>query len=355
MSSQVWTARGGLADARRSARRVTLVVSTSLTIVAVATLAAVTLNLARDGEVLGWSPSLEPLRASPLPADAPASDDGVASSEAEEATDVDPSSSDGSLSEAVLADRDRPQDDDVDTAVELDEEAGQAAERGQASDGGDGPAVAVAEDAGEVGAAFDPDAAGVEEIQARLRELGYLVGAVDGRRGPQTVAAIMAFQRVQGLAVDGIAGPQTRAALAGAPVEPSLAGGAGTRIEIDLDSQLLHVVEDGVRVVTLHVSSGNGRPYRSASGGTAYGRTPVGDFELLRRIDGRRVSRLGTLYDPLYFHHGFAIHGSGSVPAGPASHGCVRITRADSRWLLEQVEVGFPVHLHGGEHVFRPG
>jgi N-acetylmuramidase/Putative peptidoglycan binding domain len=60
----------------------------------------------------------------------------------------------------------------------------------------------------------------VEAIQKRLRELGYfIVGKVDGRWGPATVAAITALQaqaraRHPELAVDGHWGPATKAALA---------------------------------------------------------------------------------------------------------------------------------------------
>lgn len=194
----------------------------------------------------------------------------------------------------------------------------------------------------------------VAEVQQRLRDERFLIGPVDGRMGQQTVAAVMAFQQAAGLAVDGVVGPETRAALAVGVPEPALRGGPPTRVEVDLDAQVLHVVEDDVRLATLKVSSGDGGTYRSISGGTARSRTPVGEFTIQRRIRGVRVSRLGTLYDPLYFYGGFAIHGSPSVPPGPASHGCIRVTRADGRWLFDQVPNGTPVVIHGGTHVFSP-
>jgi lipoprotein-anchoring transpeptidase ErfK/SrfK len=197
------------------------------------------------------------------------------------------------------------------------------------------------------------DAVDLAAVQSRLRELGYLLGPADGVRGQQTVAAVMAFQRVNGLGVDGVVGPRTLAALE-SPAAPELRGGAATRIEVDLGRQLAHVVRDGTRVVTLHVSSGNGETYRSSSGGTAQARTPVGTFRIERRIHGERHAALGVLYDPLYFHGGYAIHGSNSVPAYPASHGCVRVTRADARWLITNVADGTPVELYGGTHVFTP-
>jgi N-acetylmuramoyl-L-alanine amidase len=50
-------------------------------------------------------------------------------------------------------------------------------------------------------------------VQARLNNLGYDSGAVDGIDGPRTQAAVKAFQKGRHLEVDGIAGPQTQAAL----------------------------------------------------------------------------------------------------------------------------------------------
>jgi len=55
---------------------------------------------------------------------------------------------------------------------------------------------------------------GVSGIQARLLNLGYDPGPIDGILGPRTEAAIRAFQRDHPpLVVDGICGPRTRAKL----------------------------------------------------------------------------------------------------------------------------------------------
>lgn len=47
-------------------------------------------------------------------------------------------------------------------------------------------------------------------IQARLNNLGYALGAVDGIFGPKTIRAVKAFQYNNKLKVDGEAGPITR-------------------------------------------------------------------------------------------------------------------------------------------------
>jgi L,D-transpeptidase ErfK/SrfK len=46
----------------------------------------------------------------------------------------------------------------------------------------------------------------------------------------------------------------------------------------------------------------------------------------------------------MFFHGGFALHGSYEVPGYNASHGCVRMMVDDAKWLNEEfVEIGTPV------------
>ena len=72
--------------------------------------------------------------------------------------------------------------------------------------------------------------------------------------------------------------------------------------------------------------------------------TPVGSFEVYRKVAGFDPSPLGTLYDPLYFTGGYAIHGNPSVPPYPASHGCVRVPM----WIAPHLYATVPY----GERVF---
>jgi hypothetical protein len=53
----------------------------------------------------------------------------------------------------------------------------------------------------------------VAQAQRQLADLGYYLGAADGRRGPAFRSAVMAFQKVQGLGADGTVGPATLKAL----------------------------------------------------------------------------------------------------------------------------------------------
>lgn len=53
----------------------------------------------------------------------------------------------------------------------------------------------------------------VRTLQRRLKELGYYDGSIDGDFGSETLGAVRAFQRSNGLSVDGAAGVKTLAAL----------------------------------------------------------------------------------------------------------------------------------------------
>jgi predicted chitinase len=53
----------------------------------------------------------------------------------------------------------------------------------------------------------------VTRLQDKLKALGFGPGVVDGKFGPATKTALIAFQKSKGLTADGLAGPQTLAAL----------------------------------------------------------------------------------------------------------------------------------------------
>ena len=53
----------------------------------------------------------------------------------------------------------------------------------------------------------------VKTIQTKLKKWGYYTGAVDGIYGAKTKAAVVYFQKKNGLTADGIAGPKTLAAM----------------------------------------------------------------------------------------------------------------------------------------------
>ena len=186
--------------------------------------------------------------------------------------------------------------------------------------------------------------AAVQHLQQRLAQLHYDVGTVNGVFGSDTFHAVVAFQKVNGLARDGVVGPMTSGRLAHPAVPRLRAPRAGTYVEIDLTRQVLVLARGSAIVKIVDVSSGSGRLY-TVDGRTARAVTPTGHFRVYWKINAWRTSKLGKLWRPAYFTGGFAIHGSYSVPSFPASHGCVRVTIAVMNRLYNQLPIGTPVFV----------
>jgi lipoprotein-anchoring transpeptidase ErfK/SrfK len=74
--------------------------------------------------------------------------------------------------------------------------------------------------------------------------------------------------------------------------------------------------------------------------------TPVGRFSIYRKVTGFDPSPLGTLFDPMYFTGGYAIHGNPSVPPYPASHGCVRVPMWIAPYLFDTNPYGETVYVY---------
>ena len=85
----------------------------------------------------------------------------------------------------------------------------------------------------------------VYAMQARLFELGYFSGRVDGRYGAETTEAVKAFQRANGLSADGVFGKGTRTRLYSA--QATAAGAAPAAPEAEQDPASLPTMRKGDR------------------------------------------------------------------------------------------------------------
>jgi PKD repeat protein len=165
-------------------------------------------------------------------------------------------------------------------------------------------------------------------LERRLAELRYALPRVDALYGHDTFEAVLAFQKVHGLPRTGTVEPWLWRRLATAEIPRARRG--GDYIEVDKTRQTLFVVRGGEVTKIVHVSTG------------LTGNTPLGTWQVYRKVPGWDW----VLWYPLYFLRGFAIHGYPSVPAYPASHGCVRVPMWIAPSLFDAHGFGTTVSIH---------
>lgn len=164
----------------------------------------------------------------------------------------------------------------------------------------------------------------MKQAEARLAEMGYGTGRVDGVIDGATRNALIVFQKWEGRKITGRLSRDDFDAIMTADA-PRPKDSGYKHVEVDIDRQVLLLIDDdGAIKKILPVSTGSNKQYREKGGsGLAY--TPRGRFRIINKIAGWRKSPLGLLYYPSYFSGGVAIHGNPSVPTTPQSHGCIRI------------------------------
>ncbi len=189
-------------------------------------------------------------------------------------------------------------------------------------------------------------------LEKRLEQLKIETGRVDGKFDWATWQGVVAFQKYWGLKRTGKVDNALRLEIQNSSeLSGAIFSGPGTRLEVDKSKQLLFMYKGGKLWRVIAVSTGSGKKYCEWSKkaqrkvcGTAT--TPKGRFKIQRRISGWRVSDLGRLYNPLYFNGGIAFHGAPSVPAYPASHGCVRLPMDIAEWFPGEVSNGTAVYVY---------
>jgi peptidoglycan hydrolase-like protein with peptidoglycan-binding domain len=188
----------------------------------------------------------------------------------------------------------------------------------------------------------------LKQAEARLAEMGYGPGRVDGVMDDETRRAIVVFQKWEGRDVTGqITRKEFDAIMAAAAPQPR--DGGYRHVEVDLDRQVLLLTDDdGAITRMLPVSTGSNKQYNEKGmRGLAY--TPTGRFRIYAKISGWRKSPLGLLYYPNYFSDGLAIHGNPSVPETPESHGCVRIPMWSAIEMSKALPVGTIVLIYDSQ------
>jgi lipoprotein-anchoring transpeptidase ErfK/SrfK len=177
----------------------------------------------------------------------------------------------------------------------------------------------------------------VKQAQQQLIVLGYLPpSTADGRLGPVTGEAVLAFQKWERLNRTGVldAATRTRLNVAERPT-PVSSGGSGKRAEVLIDRQVALLIRDNAVFRTIAVSSG--KPSTP---------TPPGNYRVYAKIERWwSVPFREWLPWAVPFVGGIAFHQFGVVPTYPASHGCVRQDFSVARMTYDFADVGMPVRV----------
>ncbi|MGE5560570.1 MAG: L,D-transpeptidase family protein [Chloroflexota bacterium] len=177
-------------------------------------------------------------------------------------------------------------------------------------------------------------------VQQRLAQLGFYKGPLDQIYGPETEAAVKAFQASRGLLVDGIVGPNTWSALGigQVPTTNSVSQQTGYNIVVDIDEIKLYLKRGNSIVKTYDCAVG--KPQTPS---------PVGYWTIVQKTEnpggafGTRWMRISCPWG------GYGIHGTNNPSSigTAASHGCVRMHNRDVEALYDTVPIGTPVRIVG--------
>lgn len=181
-------------------------------------------------------------------------------------------------------------------------------------------------------------------VEARLRDLGYPTGTVDGVVTSRTRQALCAWRETHGLP-GGRYGLSSRdaASVLAATRRPVTSRADG--LYINKTCQVLYQVVNHAYRRIVWVSTG--KPGYDTPNGTGY---------VFRKAAGWHESNLyrgAWMYDSIYFRRdrpGIALHGSASnalVYPYPASHGCVRVWRPQIHSIFLETPIGRKVVVYG--------
>ena len=210
----------------------------------------------------------------------------------------------------------------------------------------------------------------VRRIQQRLKDLHFDPGRIDGVYGGDTMMAVWAFQAlVQKMTRDTLVDfvtPVLWDSMRGeVTITPRRQPGSPNHVEVYLPEQVMAVFKGQQLLLVTHISTGTGQkwceevtidpgeegnkgalPIKMGICGEAI--TPGGIYYFYNRKLGLRESKLGTMWNPVYFNFGVAIHGAMMVPKEPASHGCVRIPIFVSNYFPALVQYNDRVYVFDG-------
>jgi lipoprotein-anchoring transpeptidase ErfK/SrfK len=169
-------------------------------------------------------------------------------------------------------------------------------------------------------------------LQRALLSEGFAT-PVTGYYDDGTARAVLAFRKTNELGRDGYATSEVYGKLLrGQGAYKLRYPKAGKHVEFDWSRQVLVLAKGGKPYRTYHTSSG-----------TPATPTVFGTYHFYLKTPGTNAK---GMVDSSYFIRGYAIHGYASVPAYPASHGCLRVPIPNAAQIYNWVDIGDPIYLY---------
>lgn len=193
----------------------------------------------------------------------------------------------------------------------------------------------------------DSEESEIKRVQRRLHTLYYLSKyAVDGKYGDATQNAVKAFQQTNGLADTGVVDMDTQRALFWTEAKHKL---YPYRVEVDIDSQRVYVFklndsEEYEQIQTFVCSTGLGNTTPRGIFLNGYPANRWHHFEKYKCWAQYSFEIEGNIlfHSVIYSSDDVSTLRQGSVYAlgSKASHGCIRLSVKDAKWLFEHCKRG---------------
>ena len=197
----------------------------------------------------------------------------------------------------------------------------------------------------------------VKAMQNRLIALGYLSGAADGDAGSKTVSAIRSFQSSNGLGADGVAGEKTQRLLFSGSAKRYVKPAKPYLLKIDTSKQRVYAYSydkatgSYSNLVRTMVCS-TGKDATPTPQGTFTSTSPVARWGYFPKYDvwGQYLYRINgsiLFHSVLYTdsNENSLIAGSLYKLGSKASHGCVRLSVEDAKWIYTNCPAGTTVKV----------
>lgn len=211
-------------------------------------------------------------------------------------------------------------------------------------------------------AATAASSAKIKEAQTIMTKFNLPTGTIDGQFGPNTARGLCSFRQVsnQKWSRSSLTDAQLKklraydakyAKLSDIPAPKK--DGKSTYVLVNQTCQTLTYVEGGYYKRVMTASTGM-KGHTTKEGEYSLGGTKRGwhcstiyPESCATHTEGRfsTVEDYGNMYNKRHVYGAVFVHGSTSVPTYPASHGCIRVTPANSDWMYDNVGNNGPVPI----------